>query len=175
MEDQLVVFELADEHYGVDIAAVEGIIKMQTITSVPHAPSFVEGVTNLRGSVLPVLDLRKRFGMPKTDYTSETRIVVVEMGGNSVGMVVDGVSEVLRVPENAVEPPSPLVTSVDSAFITGIAKVEDRLVILLDLSKVLSTKESAELQPVQNAQQEDSDEALDEAAEPLIEGVPVAA
>ncbi len=171
MEDQLVVFELADEHYGVDIAAVEGIIKMQSITSVPHAPSFVEGVTNLRGSVLPVLDLRKRFGMPQTDYTNETRIVVIELGGNSVGMGVDGVSEVLRVPENAIEPPSPLVTSVDSAFITGIAKVDERLVILLDLSKVLSIKESTELQSVQNADEKTSDKAPVKATQP----VPVAA
>ena len=87
MEDQLVVFELADEHCSVDIAAVEGIIKMQNITSVPHAPSLVEGVTNLRGSVLPVLDLRKRFGMPKTYQTSETRIVVIvvsDIGGLSL-------------------------------------------------------------------------------------------
>ncbi len=149
MDDQLVVFELADEHYGVDIAPVEGIIKMQNITSVPHAPSFVEGVTNLRGAVLPVLDLRKRFSMEKADETNETRIVVVELGGNSVGMIVDGVSEVLRVPENAIEPPSSLVTSADSAFITGIAKIDDRLVILLDLSKVLSADENAELQSAQ--------------------------
>ena len=181
MEDQLVVFELADEYYGVEIAAVEGIIKMQTITAVPHAPDFVEGVTNLRGSVLPVLDLRKRFGMTKTDNTKETRIVVVELGGNSVGMVVDGVSEVLRVPENAIEPPSPLVTSADSAFITGIAKVDERLVILLDLSKVLSTDESAALQSVQNSQEESSDETPVEAAQFPAEsaglrgGLPVAA
>ena len=134
-----------------ELAAVSGSIQLRRITSVPHTPAFVEGVTNLRGSVLPVLDLRKRFGMPKTDNTNETRIVVVELGGNSVGMVVDGVSEVLRVPEDAIEPPSQLVTSVDSAFITGIAKVDDRLVILLDLSKVLSADESAELQSVQNA------------------------
>ena len=166
MEDQLVVFELADEHYGVDIAAVEGIIKMQNITAVPHAPAFVEGVTNLRGSVLPVLDLRKRFSMPAADETNETRIVVVEMGGDSVGMVVDAVSEVLRVSEEAIEPPAPLVTSADSAFITGIAKVDDRLVILLDLGKVLSAEESAELQAVQNAQEELSDEALGETAQP---------
>jgi len=146
MENQLVVFDLANEHYGVDIGAVESIIKMQEITVVPRAPRFVEGVTNLRGAVLPVIDLRKRFGLPAGEATQETRIVVTGMAGITAGMVVDGVSEVLRVPEEAIEPPSPLVMTVDSAFITGIAKVDERLVILLDLGKVLSLEEQSTLQ-----------------------------
>jgi purine-binding chemotaxis protein CheW len=146
MERQLVIFSLAEELYGVDIAAVEGIIKMQAITAVPHAPPFVEGVTNLRGKVLPVIDLRKRFGLNASQTTRDSRIVTVEVAGLKVGMVVDGVSEVLRVPEDAIVPPSPLVTTVDSAFITGIAKVADRLIILLDLGKVMSVEEQALLQ-----------------------------
>lgn len=162
MENQLVVFDLADEHYGVNIARVEGIIKMQPITVVPRAPAFVEGVTNLRGEVLPVIDLRRRFGMPAEETTVDTRIVVVEVDGTKVGMVVDAVNEVLRVREEDVEPPSPLVTTVDSAFIQGIVKVgggsvessassverqdEGRLIILLDLSKVLTTEEKADLE-----------------------------
>lgn len=157
MDRQLVIFSLAQEHYGVGIAAVDSIIKLQPITTVPHAPSFVEGVTNLRGKVLPVIDLRKRFGLPVTEPTRETRIVVTEMENSTVGMLVDAVSEVLHVPETAIEPPSPLVSTVDSAFITGIAKVEDqhgteenssagRLVILLDLEQVLSPAEKADLQ-----------------------------
>ena len=146
MEHQLVVFDLASEHYGVDIAAVEGIIKMQPITVVPHTPAFVEGVTNLRGEVLPVIDLRKRFGLPFDNTRGkDTRIVTVEIGGKKVGMVVDAVSEVLRVPDEAIEPPSPIVTTVDSTFIKGIAKVDDRLIILIELSKVLSTEEQAGL------------------------------
>ncbi len=145
MENQLVVFDLANEHYGVEIGAVESIIKMQEITVVPRAPRFVEGVTNLRGAILPVIDLRKRFGLPAGEATKETRIVVTGMAGITAGMVVDGVSEVLRVPEEAIEPPSPLVMTVDSAFITGIAKVDERLVILLDLGKVLSLEELADL------------------------------
>ncbi len=92
MESQLVVFDLVDEHYGVDIAVVDGIVKMQAITAVPRAPSFVEGITNLRGEVLPVIDLRKRFGLPLGETTKETRIVNVEMDGVKVGMVVDAVS-----------------------------------------------------------------------------------
>jgi purine-binding chemotaxis protein CheW len=145
MERQLVVFELAEEHYGVDIAAVEGIIKMQPITSVPHAPYFVEGVTNLRGSVLPVIDLRKRFDLSQEETTRNSRIVVVAIQGTKVGMIVDAVSEVLRVSDEAIEPTPPLVTTVDTIFITGIAKVDQRLIILLDLSKVLSLEEQAAL------------------------------
>ncbi len=149
MESQVVVFNLADEHYGVEIASVDGIIKMQPITIVPRAPHFVEGVTNLRGEVLPVIDLRKRFGMFKQEaVTGDTRIVVVELGGQKVGMVVDAVSQVLRIADSAIEPPSPIVTGLDTAFIRGIAKVDERLVILLDLTKVLSTEERQELEVV---------------------------
>jgi purine-binding chemotaxis protein CheW len=151
MEHQLVVFDLANEHYGVDISAVESIIKMQPITVVPHAPRFVEGVTNLRGKVLPVIDLRKRFGLTAGTATKDTRIVVVEMQSATVGIVVDGVSEVLRISDDAVEPPSPLVTTVDSAFIKGIAKIGERLVILLDLGQVLSAKEAEGLRPARPA------------------------
>jgi purine-binding chemotaxis protein CheW len=149
MESQLVVFKLANEDYGVDIGAVDGIVKMQSITMVPHTPSFVEGITNLRGEVLPVIDLRTRFGLPAGEITKETRIVNVEVDGVKVGMVVDAVIEVLRVAEGDVEPPSPLVTTVESAFITGIAKVDGRLIILLDLAKVLSAEEKAELDGIQ--------------------------
>ena len=151
MEQQLVIFELADEQYGLDIASVESIIKMQGITAVPQAPAFVEGVTNLRGVVLPVIDLRKRFSLPSTEKNKETRIVVVEMGDTTVGMVVDAVTEVLRISSDSIDPPSPLVTTVDSTFITGIAKVEERLIILLDLGKVLSVQEQGQLQAVREA------------------------
>ena len=145
MERQLVIFNLADEYYGVDIAAVEGIVKMQAITAVPHAPRFVEGVTNLRGKVLPVIELRKRLGLTQGKETKDSRIVTVDVHGMKVGMVVDGVSEVLRVPEEAVEPPSPIVATDASAFITGIAKMDGRLILLLDLARVLTTDEQAQL------------------------------
>jgi purine-binding chemotaxis protein CheW len=151
MENQLVVFMLAKEHYGVRIAVVESIIKLQPITAVPCSPAFVEGVTNLRGRVLPVIDLRKRFGLPAEESTKDTRIVVVEMNGTLVGMIVDAVSEVLRVPAESVESPSPIITTVDSAFITGIAKVGERLIVLLDLEKVLSPEEKTELKVLQPA------------------------
>jgi purine-binding chemotaxis protein CheW len=140
-EEQLVVFGLASELYGVEIGRVQEIIRMQAITEVPRAPQFVEGVINLRGGIIPVVDLRKRFGMSNDAHDKDTRIVVVEMGGQRVGLVVDRVSEVLRVPKSDIEPPSALVTTVDSAYLRAIAKLEDQLVILLDLDRVLNIDE----------------------------------
>jgi len=145
MEQQVVVFELANEQYGVDISTVEGIIKLQTITRMPQAPSYVEGVTNLRGNVVPVIDLRARFGLPKVEPTNDTRIVVAYMGQSKVGMVVDAVSQVLVVPSDAIEPPPAMVTTINSTFITGIAKLDNQLVILLDLGEVLSLQEKKEI------------------------------
>lgn len=148
MENQLVVFKLAQEHYGVDISVVDGIVKMQPVTHVPGAPAFIEGITNLRGEILPVIDLRKRFGLPAGEVTKDTRIVNVVIDGIKVGLIVDSVSEVLRVAEDNIEPPSPLITSIDAAFIAAIAKVGARLIILLDMNKVLSRSEQVELHKV---------------------------
>lgn len=145
-EEQLVVFGLANEQYGVDIGRVQEIIRMQAITEVPRAPQFVEGVINLRGGIIPVIDLRKRFGMGHDEHDQDTRIVVVEINGQRVGLVVDRVSEVLRVPKEDIEPPSALVTTVDSAYLRAIAKLENRLIILLDLNSVLRVDEQALLQ-----------------------------
>jgi purine-binding chemotaxis protein CheW len=145
MEQQIVVFELANEHYGLDISTVEGIIKMQSITKMPQAPNYVEGITNLRGSVVPVMDLRRRFGLATQERTKDTRIVVVYINSVKVGMIVDGVSQVLRIQDDTIEPPPPMVTTINSAFIKGIAKLDNQLVILLDLTKVLSIEEKAEL------------------------------
>jgi len=147
-EEQVVVFELANEVYGVDISRVQEIIRMTTITRLPRAPEFVEGIINLRGKVIPVVDLKKRFGLAESDQTKASRIVVVDVGDHTIGMVVDAVSEVLRVPTSAVEPPSPVVTSVESDYIRGIAKLEGRLIILLDLDKVHSWEEKRKLREV---------------------------
>ncbi len=145
MEFQLVVFELDQESYGVDIATVEGIIKMQEITRLPHAPEFVEGITNLRGTVVPVIDLRKRFGLPSQEPTRDTRIVIANMGGVKVGLVVDAVNQVIRVPEESIELPPQMSMTSNSAFIKNIAKLEGQLVILLDLGRVLSAEEKDSL------------------------------
>lgn len=146
MENQIVIFELGSEFFGADIAKVESIIKIQPITQLPHAPSFVEGVTNLRGKVLPVIDLRKRFGLPAQETDKNSRIIVVSVDQIEVGMIVDEVSEVLTVPEGAVEAAPAIATTVDSSFIKGLAKIAERLVILLDLAQVLSTKEQSAIE-----------------------------
>jgi len=148
VENQFVIFKLADEYYGVDIASVDGIIKTQFITIVPHAPNFVEGVTNLRGTVLPVVDMRRRFGLSMQAESKDTRIIVIELDGMTVGMIVDAVTEVMHISVEDVEPPSPMIATVDSSFITGIAKIADRLIILLDLAKVLTIQEQHALQAV---------------------------
>ena len=140
-ERQLVVFQLGAELYGVEISRVHEIIRLQSVTKVPRAPAFVEGVINLRGKVIPVVDLRRRFGLPTADHTRASRIVVVELGDQVVGIIVDGVSEVLRVNTATVEPPSPVVAGIDSEYLHGIAKLTDRLVILLDLDRVLARDE----------------------------------
>jgi purine-binding chemotaxis protein CheW len=144
-EEQVVVLELAGEAYGVEIGRVEEIIRMQAITRIPNGPAFIEGVTNLRGRVIPVLDLRKRFGLPATEQTRRSRIVVGELGQHTVGLVVDGVSEVLLVSADAVEPPSTLVTTSDSAFLRGVAKLGERLILLLDLARILTRAEQDDL------------------------------
>ena len=140
-ERQLVVFQLGAELYGVEISRVHEIIRLMAITRVPRAPSFVEGVINLRGKVIPVVDLRRRFGLPTAEHTRSSRIVVLEIGDQVVGIIVDGVSEVLRVNTATVEPPSPVVAGIDSEYLHGIAKLADRLVILLDLDRILAREE----------------------------------
>ena len=148
-ERQLVVFDLATESYGIDIGAVREIIRMQEITNVPRTPEFVEGVINLRGKVIPVVDLRKRFGLSVGEKSAENRIVVVDIGGQDIGVIVDAVNEVLRIFTDSVEPPSSVITTADSDYLMGIAKVDDRLLILLDLESVLSAEERAVLADAQ--------------------------
>ena len=121
---------------------------MQEITEIPHAPESVVGVINLRGRVIPVIDLRKRFGLPDAVRTKDTRIVVVHLEGNLIGVIVDAVSQVLRIPADIVEPPSPVLAGVDSRYLRGIAKLDDRLVILLDLDFVLSRREQEAISEV---------------------------
>jgi purine-binding chemotaxis protein CheW len=144
-EKQLVVFALAKEAYGVDISTVHEIIRMQAITKVPRAPDFVEGVINLRGKVIPVVDMRKRLGLTVSQQTKNSRIVVVDINNQEVGMVVDAVTEVLRTPAESIEPPSAIITTVDSTYLLGIAKLEDRLIILLDLEQIFSISEKKKL------------------------------
>ena len=144
-EEQLVVFTLANETYGIAISTVNEIIRMQAITEVPRTPDFVEGVINLRGRIVPVIDLRKRFSLEAGEETQASRIMVVEIQGLTVGMIVDSVSEVLRLPSDSIEPTPPMVAGVEAAYLKGVGKWDDRLIILLDIEKVLYSTEQEEL------------------------------
>ena len=142
---QLVTFSIGSEEFGVDILKVIEIIRTMEITKVPKAPPFVEGVINLRGTVIPIIGLRRRFGLADKPEDSDTRIIVIAINGMSVGFVVDSVSEVLRLQANTVEPAPPVVAGVDSDYISGVGKLEDRLLILLDLDKLLSDADLEQL------------------------------
>jgi purine-binding chemotaxis protein CheW len=141
-ETQIVVFELGDERYGLDIATVYEIIRHQPITAVPQAPAFVEGVINLRGRIIPVVDLRDRFGMATGSLTKASRIVVCEAAGTRVGLVVDGVSEVLMIAAEAIEPTPEVAAGYDAAYLRGIAKLGDRLIILLELDGLFGSADA---------------------------------
>lgn len=141
---QLVSFRIADEEFGVDIIKVQEIIRMVDITRVPNTPHYVIGVINLRGKVIPIIDMRRRLNLKETPYTKDSRIVVVEEENKIVGFIVDSVSEVLRISSSVLEPPPPMVSGISSDFITSIAKLEGRLLILLDLEKVLAKDEEKE-------------------------------
>ena len=144
-EEQFVSFLVENEEYAVDIQQVQEIIRMTDITRVPQTPDYVEGMINLRGSVLPVLDMRKRFGIASQEATDETSILVVDVDGEKTGVIVDDVREVLRLNRSAIEPPPPVIAGVDAAFIRGVGKRGGgkRMLILLDLQRVVRVEPAA--------------------------------
>ena len=145
---QLVSFTIGDEEFGVDILKVQEINRMNQITHVPNAPEYVSGVMNLRGKVIPVIDLRQRFHLGRRDHDKDTRIIVVELKSRVIGFVVDAVNEVLRIPKSVTEPPPSMVAGIGSEYITAVGKLEDRLLILIDLEKVLLVEEQQEVSSV---------------------------
>lgn len=151
-DQQLVVFRLANEFYGIQVSTVREIFHLQEITHVPNAPEFVEGVINLRGKVVPIIDMRKRFDVEVTEATQDSRIVVVEYDGEDVGMIVDDVSEVVNVGEDSVSPLPDIADQGGSKLTDGFAKIEGRLVILVDTETMLGAKEEdSPSQPLQAA------------------------
>jgi len=135
---QLVTFKLRGEEFGIEILSVQEIIRIMQITVVPRTPDFIEGVINLRGKVIPVLDLRKRFGMPAAERDSLTRIIVMEFGLKIVGFLVDEVSEVLRIPADIMEaPPAVVAGGVGTEYIKSVGQLKDKLLILLDLGELM--------------------------------------
>ncbi len=149
-EGKYLTFSMAEEEYGIGIIKIKEIIGMMPITSVPQTPEFVKGVINLRGKVIPVVDLRLRFGMESIDYTERTCIIVVEIEGQSgtvmIGIVVDSVSEVLNIKTEDIEDTPNFGTKLDTDFILCMAKMEGRVKILLDIDQVLSSAEISLLQ-----------------------------
>ena len=146
-ELQLVVFALAKEEYGLPITKVQEINRMAPITALPQTPSFVEGVINLRGRIIPVIDLRKRFQLPVLAQTDDTRIIIVDMDGQTIGVVVDGVNEVVRLSSAQVEPAPPSFM-LDSKYICGVGKLDKRMLILLNMDKVITEQEAIALREV---------------------------
>jgi len=146
-KDRYLTFKLANEDYGLDISHVKEIVGLQKITTLPDMPNFVKGVINLRGTVIPVIDMRTRFRLGPEAYNDRTCVIVVNIGQVKVGLVVDTVREVLTIPDTHISPP-PKVRSGDSnCFVRGLGRVDDQIKILLDINQLLCNKELTELQP----------------------------
>jgi purine-binding chemotaxis protein CheW len=142
---QFVVFGIGKELYGVGIDCIHEIVRVPDLTDIPDAPGFLEGLINLRGRIIPVIDLRKRLRITGAERTKSTRVLITEnvgsAAGGTVGLLVDTVSEVLRIHPDAVEAPPEMISAIGVEYITGVAKVDDRLIILLDLRKILSVED----------------------------------
>jgi purine-binding chemotaxis protein CheW len=139
---QLVSFRLDKEEYGIEITRVREIILMGEITRVPETPPHIKGLINLRSTVIPIVDLRLRFGLPEEAPTDHTRIMVVNVAGKTIGIVVDAVSEVLRISAEQIAPPPPTVAGLNNEYLTGLVKLDDRMLILLDIDKVVGRGEA---------------------------------
>ncbi len=142
---QLVSFRLAEEEYGIEITKIREIILMGEITQVPQTPHYVKGLINLRSTVIPVIDLRTRFGVPEGELTDESRIMVLHVGTKTIGIVVDAVSEVLRVTQDQIAPAPPTVAGLGQEYLTGIVKMEERLLIMLDIDRLLNEEDATVL------------------------------
>ncbi len=140
---QHVSFFLDEEEYGIEILKVQEIIRFAELTRIPQSPPFIEGVLNLRGKVVPVMDLRTRFSMPRAERDRSTRIIVVDVANKVMGMIVDAVSGVLQIEDDQIAPPPPMGSKIDTDYIQGMARIDDRLMILLDVDKILSSDELA--------------------------------
>ncbi len=140
---QLVSFMLADEEYGVEVLKVREIIRMPTITKMPNSPLYVEGIINLRGKVIPIISMSKRFGVMENENNGQTRIIIMDIGGSMTGFIVDAVSEVIRIHSSEIQPPPSMVVSggVSHEFIIGVLNHGERLLIIMDVDQMFSEDE----------------------------------
>ncbi len=147
---QFIAFRLGKTEFAVPIEQVWRIVPLTDITRVPRVSSFIEGIMNLRGEIIPVIDLRKRLGLGGSERTDESRIMVVQTEGHRVGMIVDTITGIVRLPEDAIEPPPDMIADISGVFLTGMTAYNDKLSIILDLSRVLTTKEADELKSAES-------------------------
>lgn len=145
-ENKFVTFKIAEETYGVEVLRVKEIVGMTEITSVPNSLHFMKGVINLRGSVVPVVDLRLKFGMGEKEYDSFTVIIIVEVKGKLIGMIVDTVSDVADIPFSTIQDTPHFTSKIETDFIRGIGQMNEKLVIILDVDRILTTDEFKELE-----------------------------
>jgi purine-binding chemotaxis protein CheW len=137
---QFIIFKLGDEEYGVDTQKVKSIQEMMTIIRVPRTPSFIKGVINLRGDIIPVMDLRDRFNMPSVDATDETRIIILRLGESSMGVVVDSATETLQLSEDAIENITDFINDLSVDYVIGVGKINNRVVTLLNFEKLVKVR-----------------------------------
>jgi purine-binding chemotaxis protein CheW len=150
LEDvKVIVFRLQNEEYGVEVQQVKSIERLDHITRIPKTPKFVRGVINLRGVVTPIIDLRERFDLEPTENTEGSRIIVVAVNDLEVGLIVDSANDVIDIPLNAIEPPPKVVGGVEAVYLRGVAKLQDRLLILLNLNRVLNLEEIKQLELIE--------------------------
>jgi purine-binding chemotaxis protein CheW len=151
-ELKVIVFALADEEYGVEVEKVKTIERMMPMTRVPKTYSFVKGVINLRGVVVPVIDLRGRFGLPEQDYTDNSRIVIIAVNDMEVGLIVDSANDVIDVDSDSIQDPPEIVGGVRAKYLQGVAKLGERLLVLLNLQEVLNKGEIIKLEELEGSE-----------------------
>jgi purine-binding chemotaxis protein CheW len=142
---QLISFTVGAEEYGIELLRVKEVIRTRQITWLPKAPACVKGIINLRGDVIPIVDLRERFGLESVEHTAMTRVIVVEVDGRPVGMTVDSASQVVRVPADQFDPPPPMLGEAARDFITGVGKIDGKLIIMIDAERILSIEEMSQI------------------------------
>lgn len=148
-EKQYVVFKIGNEEYGIDIMNVKEIGPYQKSVKVPNAPVFVEGIINYRGNVIPIINLHKRFNIKQKDIDSNTRIIVINLNNKQIGFIVDEASQTIRLDDKDIDPAPDIVAGVDSKYITGVGKLEERLIILVDLEKILTDEEKKKIESME--------------------------
>lgn len=147
-EAQFVVFKLGNEEYGIDIMQVKEIVPYKEPVRVPNTPGFIEGIVNLRGEIIPIVNLKKRFNIPGESINEETRVIVMNIDSKQIGFIVDDASEVITISSDNIETAPDIIAGIERKYITGIGKIEERILILLDLDKLFSDKEKESLEAV---------------------------